>query len=113
MTSDKHRIVDKDDEIAYEVLSVHLTEDTERKKKKAVIEIEELGTQLLAEIDRKKSKQKIIQLKLISYILKKTKDKYIREELESYSFEDIKKIHNEIKTKDSPLIKIFQFIFNI
>jgi len=113
MLDDKYRIVDKDDEIAYEVLSEHLSANTERVKKKAVREIEEYGDQLLAEIDRKKAKQKTIQLKLIPFILKKSKSKFTKEELESYSFEDVKKIHDEIKFEESPLIKIFQFIFNI
>lgn len=113
MLDDKYRIVDKDDEISYVALSEHLAEDTERKKKMAVREMEEFGKQLLAEIDRKKLAQKKIQEKLIPYILKKSKGKYVKEELESYSFEDVKKIYDDIKTEQSPLIKIFQFIFNI
>ena len=107
------QIIDKDDEVSYEALSEHLIEDTERKKKKAVREIEEFGEQFLVEIDKKKLRQKTLQDKLIPYILKKTESKYTKEELKSYNFDDVKKIYDELKTEHSPLIKIFQFIFNI
>jgi hypothetical protein len=113
MSDDRYRIVDKDDDIEYEKLVEHLSEDSDRKKKKTVLEIEEMGEGLLIEIDRKRKKQRIIQNKLIPYILKKSNDKYTKEELDCYSFEDVMKIYDEIKTKHSLFTKIFRFIFNI
>jgi hypothetical protein len=62
--------VDSDDNnINYKEFNKFLQEDTDRKKNKTVLEIEEMGDQLLKEIDRKKRNKEPIKIKLISYIL--------------------------------------------
>jgi hypothetical protein len=113
MNAHDFKIVDKDDDIELDKLSEFLSDDTERKKKKAVRDIEEMGELFLGEIDKKKKNQKKLQEKLIPHILKKTKDKYSQEELESYSYDDVLKIYTEVKSQNGLFTKIFHFIFNI
>lgn len=101
---------DKDDEMSVLTLAEHLNDDSERKKNLLAAEINELGTQYLQEIDRKKKIKRIRQSKLIPYILKNSDDQYTEEELLSYSFEDVMKIHDDIKTKKrSWIVKLFEF----
>ena len=102
-----------DDNEDYKAFDEYLTDDTNRKKKKALSEIEEMGNQYLKEIDRKKKDRELKQIKLIPYILRYCKT-YSKEELLSYSFEDVKQIYNEIKVKNRPaIVKFFYFLFNI
>lgn len=92
----------------------YLEEDAERKKKKIASEFEEIGGQLLLEIDKKKKRKKLIQFKIIPYILKHAGDIYEEDELKSYSLEDVQDIYDELRKEKKPaIIKIFHFIFNI
>lgn len=104
-----------DDELTdYVSLSKYLKEDNERKKKLIYNEIEELGNIYINEIEKKRNRKKIIQKKLIPFILKYQGDIYNEKELLSYSFEDVQDIYNKIKKeKKSPIIKFIQFIFNL
>ena len=105
---------DADDEMSYAALTKHLEEDLERKKKKNASEFEEMGDKFLQEIDRKNKKKDLKRQTLIPYILKYRSDIHDEDELNSYSFEDVQNIYDEIKEeKKSPIIKFFQFIFNI
>lgn len=98
----------------YISLTKHLKEDNERKKNLIYNEIEELGEIYVNEIERKKKRKKLVQKKLIPYILKYQADMYDEKELLSYSFEDVQDIYNKIKAeKKSPIIKFIHFIFNI
>lgn len=101
---------DEDDNMSVLSLAKHLEDQTERNKNQIAREFEELGDDYLKEIDRKKLRKKVRQTKLIPYILKHRGDLYDKEELLSYSFEDIQEIYDEIKTeKKSWIIKLFQF----
>lgn len=107
-------IFDDDELIDYVSLNKHLKEDTERKKKLISNEFEELGNRYLREIELKNEKKKLKIVKLIPYILKHRGDIYDKDELMSYSFEDVQDIYNEIKIEKKPaIIKFLHFIFNI
>lgn len=107
-------VEDNDDLIEYVSLSKHLKEDTDRKKKLTQQEFEEMGDRYLQEIERKNKNKELKQVKLIPYILKHRSDIYEKNELMSYSFEDVQDIYDEIKKEKKPaIIKFFHFIFNI
>lgn len=103
-----------DDDKDYIGFNKYLEEDTNRKKNKALFEIEEMGDLYLKEIDRKKKEKQQKQIKLISYIIKHDKKNYCEEELLSYDFEDVMQIYKEIKEKKKPVIvKFLHFLLNI
>lgn len=112
---DDNDILQLDDElIEYVSLSKHLKEDTNRKKKQISEEFEEMGDRYLQEIERKNKNKELKQVKLIPYILKHRGDIHDRDELMSYSFEDVQNIYNELKAEKKPaIIKFFHFLFNI
>lgn len=111
---DKILSIDSDDDNNdYESFNTYLEEDTNRKKNRIAIDIEQMGSQLLNEIDvknkRKEFKKRAV---LIPYVIKNST--YGIDELISYSFEDVQKIYYEIKKEKRPaIIKFFHFIFNI
>jgi hypothetical protein len=116
MSDDKNILsIDYDDDNKnYQAFDEFLQDDTKRKKNKSANEIEQIGDQLLKEIERKKKEKQLKAKKLIPYILKNCDGKYDEEELYSYSFEDVKDLYDNIKAEKSPLIvKIFRFLFNI
>lgn len=116
MSPDKNILsIDSDDDNEnYEAFSEYLIEDTKRKKTRDANEIEKIGESLLKEIERKNKHKRIKANKLIPYILKNCDGKYGEEELNSYSFEDVQEIYNEIKIRKRPfIIKFFHFIFNL
>ena len=103
-----------DDDKDYEAFDSFLNEDTLRKKNHIASEFEQIGETLLGEIERKKKVKDLVRIKLISYILKHGKTIYTKDELKSYSFEDVQQIHDEIKANRKPaFIKFFHFIFNL
>jgi uncharacterized protein YfkK (UPF0435 family) len=102
-----------DDDKNYEAFSEYLEDDTRRKKNLTAYEIQKIADNLIKEIEIKKRNKAIKSDKLIPYILKHCNEKYNKEELKSYSFEDVQDIYKEIKTqRRSTITKIFQFIFN-
>lgn len=106
--------INNDELIDYVSMNKFLQEDTERKKNLTIFEIEEMGDKFIGEIERKRKNKEVKKNKLIPYILKHSKDIYYDiYELESYSFEDIQKIYNEIKLKKSTFKKFFHFLLNI
>lgn len=116
MTIDREKFKiepDEDDGMSVLSLAKHLEEDTERKKNKTISEFEEMGDRYLKEIKRKKKNREIKQRKLISYILKHTSDKYDKDELMSYNYEDVLDIYNDVKLKKPFIVKFFYFLFNI
>ena len=116
MSPDKNILsIDSDDDNEnYQAFSEYLDEDTKRKKNRTANEFEEIGNHLLKEIERKNKEKKRRATKLIPYILKHCDGKYDKEELESYSYEDVQDIYNEIKIRKRPaIIKFFHFIFNL
>jgi hypothetical protein len=114
MIDDKDKLPLDDDLIDYVSLKKHLKEETNRKKQQLSSEFEEMGGRYLQEIERKNKNRELKQVKLIPYILKHRGDIHDRNELMSYSFEDVQNIYNEIKTEKKPaIIKFFHFIFNI
>jgi len=108
---------DDDDDKDYQAFDEYLQEDTLRKKNGVISEIEQMGSQYLKEIDKKKKQKELKKTKLIPYIIKYSKGKYDNDyldELNSYSFEDIQDIYNQVKTENRSIIaKIFHFLFNI
>ena len=105
-------VIDEDNDMSVLAYSKYLEDDVVRNKKKAASEFEELGAQFLNEIDKKKKRKKLTQIKLIPYILKHAGDIYDEEELKSYTLEDVQDIYNEVKSqKKSFITKFFHFLF--
>ncbi len=116
MSKDKNILsIDHDDDNEnYEAFSEYLKEHTKRTTRQFAFEIERDGDLLLKEIERKSKNKKLKASKLIPYILKNCDGKYSENELNTYSFEDIQDIYNEIKTENrSAIVKFFHFIFNL
>jgi hypothetical protein len=117
MTFDKKilSIDSEDDNKDYEAFSEYLKEDTTRKKNLTSKEINNIAEILLQEIERKKRNQALKSQKLIPYILRHCDEKYTKEELMGYSYNDVQDIYNEIRSEkqSSPIRKFFHFIFNI
>ena len=104
----------EDDNKDYEAFSEYLKEDTNRKKNLTSKEINDIAENLLQEIERKKRNQTLKSQKLIPYILRHCDEKYTKEELLSYTYNDVQDIYNELKIeKQSFISKIFHFIFNL
>ena len=104
----------EDDNKDYEAFSEYLKEDTIRKKNLTAHEIQEVADILVKEIERKKRNQAIKSQKLIPYILKHCDEKYTKEELIGYSYNDVQDIYNELKIeKQSFISKFIHFIFNL
>ena len=103
-----------DDNKDYKAFSEYLEDDTRRKKNLTAREIQEVADNLVKEIERKKRNQAIKSQKLIPYILRHCDEKYTKEELLGYAYNDVQDIYNEIKfQKQSPIKNFFRFIFNI
>lgn len=103
-----------DDNQNYNAFNEYLTQDTERKKNSIALNFEEMGGIYLNEIDKKRKNNEIKKKKLIPYIIKNSYNQYDIDELNSYSFDDVKKIYDELKKENrSFIIKFFQFIFNL
>ena len=105
---------EEDDGMSVMSLAKHLEDDAERKKNRTATEFEEMGGQFMKEIDKKKKRKKLSQVKIIPYILKHAGDIYEEDELKSYTLEDVQDIYDEVKKEKRPVIvKFFHFIFNI
>ena len=106
--------IDENNDMSVLAYNKYLEDDVERKKNKTANEFEEMGSQFLSEMERKKKKKDLKSQKLIPYILKHCGDVYTKEELKSYSYEDVQDIYEEVKKeKKSPILKLFHFVFNI
>ena len=104
---------DEDDGISVMSLAKHLDNDAERKKLITANEFEEMGGQFLNEIDKKKKRKSLKKSELIPYILKYRSNDYDKEELFSYSYEDVQEIYDQTKKeKKLAIVKFFNFIFN-
>jgi len=102
-----------DDNENYEAFYEYLENDAERKKNNIASEIDKFGEEFLAEIESKKYRQKIKRDEYIKYILKHEKHIYSKDELESYSYEDVFDIYQKVKNKKTSFfVKLFNFIFN-
>jgi len=114
MTEEHEKLPLDDEMVDYVSLDKHLKDDTDRKKKQLSSEFDEMGGRYIQEIERKSKNKSLLQLKLIPYILKHRGDIHDKEELMSYSFEDVQEIYDEIKKEKKPgILKFFHFIFNI
>jgi len=104
--------IDENNDMTVLTYSKYLENDAERSKKKIASEFEELGGQFLKEIEKKKKKKKLTQVKLIPYILKHAGDVYEEDELQSYTLEDVQDIYNEVRKQRRPVIvKFIYFLF--
>ena len=79
---------------------------SEREKNNAANNILDNGEMFLQEIDNKKSLKDISKGKMIDYILKHS-NKYPKQTLWEYDYNDVWDIHNEIKWEKTPKIKKF------
>lgn len=116
MSYDKRILsIDNDDDNKdYQAFDEFLQDDTKRQKNAMSLEIEQFGSQYLKEIDRKKRNKELKKSKLIPYILLHSNGVYDEEELNSYSFEDVQTIYNQIRKENRSIVsKILHFIFNI
>lgn len=100
-----------DDDKNYMAFEKFIIEHSERDKNLKAKEIIDLGDDLLFEIDEKFAKQEQEKKKYYKYILRHS-DKYTKNQLQSYSLNDVKDIFNELKLNNQSFIKkIFNFIF--
>lgn len=107
-------LIDENNDMSVLTYHKYLEDDTSRNKKKIASEFEAMGGQFLKEIDKKKSKKKHTQVKLIPYILKHAGDTYEEDELKSYTLEDVLDIYDEIRKERKPtIIKFFHFLFGL
>jgi len=106
-------MIDEDNDISVLAHYKYLEDAIKRDMKKTASEFEDMGDMFINEIEVKKKIKNKKSQKLIPYILKKSGDIYDKDELNSYSFEDIQNIYDETKKKNQPVIvKFFNFIFN-
>jgi len=114
MAEEKDILSLDDDDIDLVSLTIHLEEDTKRKKNHTAAIIDEWGELLLEEIERKRKTEELKSKKLIPYILRRSDGKYTKEELTTYSFKDLQDIYNQLKKENqSSIVKFFHFLFNI
>jgi len=107
-------INDTDDELDVLALRTYLDDESERKKAALNRLLDDIGEDLLLETEKKQKNKKLKQIKLIPYILKHRSDVHTKEELMSYSFEDVQDIYNQTKLENkSSILKFIHFIFNI
>jgi RNA:NAD 2'-phosphotransferase (TPT1/KptA family) len=102
---------DDDDGVDIKSFTLFVQENTNRNKNSIANQFTELGEDLLGEIEEKKQRKETEKQKLIPYILRHDK-KYSQRQLNSYSFEDVKEIRDELKNKNI-FRRIFHFIFNL
>ena len=121
MTNKKNKIYDNDalsigyddDNENYGAFKEFLEEHTERTKMKTAFQIDEMGDDLVKEIENKKKREKEKISKLIPYIIKHCDGKYDENTLIRYSLNDVKEIYDEYKKKNRhPIIKLIHFLFN-
>ena len=104
---------DDDDGVDIKSFTKFIFENTDRTKNSVARQFDEIGQDLLYEIEVKKNEKELKKQKLIKYILKHNRGIVYNDRiLKSYSYEDVKKIYNELKGK-SVFRKIFHFIFNL
>jgi hypothetical protein len=102
-----------DDDNNYQEFSEFIEENIISNKNKIADRLNEIGEDLLAEIEEKQRQKNLQKEILIKFIVKQKKNKYSSQLLMTYSFEDVKNIYDEIKNKPNRLIEIFKFIFNL
>lgn len=106
-------VSDDDEKVDYESFSKFLNENVDRDKNSIAKQFNEYGEELLAEIDEKNQWKDKVKSKQIKHILKYSKKTYLPRQLNSYSYDDVRDIYNEIKKDNSKLRKAFHFIFNL
>jgi len=106
--------VDADDDDGVDIRSFtkFVLENTDRTKNSVAKQFDEIGQDLLDEIEEKKLRKEIEKQKLIPYILKHDKTVYSERLLRTYSYEDIKEIYDQLKNKNV-FRRMFHFIFNL
>lgn len=102
-----------DDDVDYKSFVKYIGEDTDRTKNVIAKDFNLFGDDLLAEIDAKNIQRNIKKQKQIDYILKHGENTYSQHALNSYSFEDVRNIYDELREKRSVIKKIIHFIFNL
>jgi len=111
---DKILSIDADDnDKDYQELQEFFEKNTVRNKNKIADEFNEIGENLLIEIEEKNRIKNLEKLKLTKFILKKTKNKYSSRLLLSYSYEDVKNVYIEIKNRPNFVQNFLKFVFNL
>jgi putative lipase involved disintegration of autophagic bodies len=103
---------DDDDGVDIRSFTKFVQQNTDRTKNSTANQFNELGEDLLAEIEEKKTRKEFQKQKLISYVLKHNKGIYSERLLKAYSYEDVKDIYDELKNKNV-LRRVFHFVFNL
>ena len=104
---------DDDDGVDIKSFTKFIFENTDRNKNSTAKQFDEIGDDLLYEIEVKKTRKELKKQKFIKYILKHDKDiVYSDRILKSYSYEDVKQIYDELKNKNI-FRRVFHFIFNL
>jgi hypothetical protein len=101
-----------DDDVDIKTFSKFIRDYTERDKNKTANEFQEIGEDLLLEIEEKNKRKNRLKIKHINYIRRHSDDNTLRQ-LDSYSYKDVLNIYNEIRNRRNFLNKAFRFIFNL
>jgi hypothetical protein len=105
---------EENEEITPDMFFHALDNKTRIEKQSLAKDLMTKGDNYLAEIDKKQKRQEKLKAKLIEYIIKSFPDNYDKDELNSYSYDDVQKTYSEVKELKQPLIKkFFKFLFNI
>lgn len=103
-----------DDGVDIKSFTKFLENDTVRNKNKFANEFNELGEDLLLEVEEKNRRKETLKDKHIRYIMKHHDGSvYSERQLKSYDYVDVLNIYNEIKTRGTFLQRVFRFIFNL
>ena len=105
---------DDDDGVDIKSFTKYIEDDTLRNKNRFANEFNEVGENLLLEIEEKNSRREILKDNYIRYIMKHHDGSvYSERQLKIYSYEDVLNIYNELKTRGTFLERVFRFIFNL
>jgi hypothetical protein len=96
-----------DNDKDYDSFVSFIEEHENRNKKMIAKEIITKGNDFISEMEMRKEIDEIYRNQLIPYIVKKSK--YTSKYLQTLSYEDVKKIHDELKNKPNTFDKIIKF----
>ena len=104
---------DDDDGVDIKSFTKFIFENTDRSKNSVARQFDEIGQDLLYEIEVKRTRKELKKQKLIKYILKHNRGIIYNDRiLKSYTYEDVKQIYDELKGKNV-FRRVFHFIFNL
>lgn len=100
-----------DEDISFGKLNKIITLELDHSKNDLFNEINQFGEKYLNEIKQKDLRNESTKQKYIKWILKKKANYFTSDELNSYTFTDIKNIKKEVETDNkSKFLAIFKFL---